>query len=132
MAYTIKLWEMGIPAGPSSGMALALADKKIRDGLRGNIVVLSADNNFKYPQLLFNGFTKHRDQILNQHPKLELEQPMKAYLRELEQKIDADDLGTKIAQVYSVPQPGLIRNAWEIEDIVAGASKVNTCMEKPG
>jgi hypothetical protein len=119
MAYTVKLWEKGIPAGPSSGMALALAGKKIRDGLRGNIVVLSADNNFKYPQLLFDELTKHRDEILKRRPELQLEQALSAYLSELEKKLDGGGLYDRISRAYAVKQPGEIREAWDIEEIVA-------------
>jgi cysteine synthase len=121
MAYTVKLWEQGIPAGPSSGMALALAAEKIRDGLRGNIVVLSADNNFKYPQLLFDEFTKHRGAILERHS--DLEQPLQKYLDELRQAIEAGGLDARIARAYSVPAPGTIRDALEIEDIVAESQR---------
>lgn len=121
MAYTIKLWEQGIPAGPSSGMALALAADRISQGLRGSIVVLSADNNFKYPQLLFDEFTRHRDAILQLHP--ELERPLEKYLDELQQTIEVGGLGGRISRAYSVPAPGTIRDALEIEDIVAESQK---------
>ena len=121
LAFTVKLWEKGIPAGPSSGMALALADRQIRDGLRGNIVVLSADNNFKYPQLLFDELTAHRDTILWRHDKLmALERPLDAYLGELERRIEADEVCTRIAELYSVARRGTIQDVIEIEDIVAG------------
>ena len=123
MAFTVKLWEKGIRAGPSSGMALALAHQRIRDGLRGNIVVLSADNNFKYPRLLHDELTKHRDDILARHPELRLERPLQDYLDELQRKLDAGDLTARIAEAYAVPCPGTIQDAWEIEDIVAAASK---------
>lgn len=123
LAYTIKLWEKGIPAGPSSGMSLALANTRISDGLRGNIVVLSADNNFKYPQLLFDEISKHRDSILERHADLDLSQPLQRYLDELEQKIAADDLVKRIAELYAVPAPGTIQDAMEIEEIVAAAHK---------
>ncbi len=122
MAFTIKLREHGIPAGPSSGMALALADKKIRDGMRGNIVVLSADNNFKYPQMLLDDFTKHREAILERRQDLQLEKPLDDYLAELQRKVEAKELGGRITELYSA-KPGTIRDAWEIEDIVAQSFK---------
>ncbi len=120
LAFTVKLWEHGIPAGPSSGMALALAHGRIREGLRGNIVVLSADNNFKYPRLLFDELSAHRDVILYRHGKMGIEGPLDAYLEELERKVESDEVYARIAKLYSVAQPGTIRDVIDIEEIVAG------------
>ena len=119
-AFTVKLWQGGIPAGPSTGMALSLAYNKIRSGLRGNIVAISADNNLKYPELLIAELTRHKTEILSRYPELELAEPIETYLEEAQTAVTENRMSKCIQQQYSIDSPGTTFEVQDIEDIVEG------------
>lgn len=117
-AFTVKLWQKGIPAGPSTGMALSLAYKKIRAGLSGNMVVISADSNLKYPDLLATELSQKKDEILKRYPELELAEPIEQYLAELEKAAGENHLTKSIQNCYSIEKPGNIFEVQDIEEII--------------
>jgi len=120
-AFSVKLWSEGVAAGPSTGMALALADRQARAGLRGNIVVISADSNLKYPGLIRSELIKHREEILCRYPELDLGRPIERAIEEADRDIGSHRTERRIQQAYSVSSAGAIFDAEEIEEIVAGA-----------
>lgn len=117
-AFTVKLWQEGICAGPSTGMALSVAYRKIHDGLRGNIIAISADSNLKYPELLISELTMHRDEIVSRYPEFELAEPIEQYLEDARNAIDEERMVKSIRRHYQIETPGAVFEVQDIEDIV--------------
>lgn len=119
-AFAVKLWQEGIPAGPSTGMALSLAYNKIRSGLGGNIIVISADNNLKYSGLMISELTKHKDEILKRYPELDLADPIENYMKEAEDAINSERMSQSIKRHYQVDKTGSQFEVQDIEEIIIG------------
>lgn len=104
-AYAAKLWEAGITAGPSTGMALAEAHRLVREGASGNMVVISPDSNFKYGDLLEHNLSMLRDEILDRYPDLELERVIERYIDYLDQQAGQEWMLDRIAECYPCAAP---------------------------
>ncbi len=120
-AYTAKLWEQGIPAGPSTGMALSQAVRMIEQGATGNIVVISPDNNFKYADLIVEQLEAHREEIIGRYPSLELEHTLTAYVHHLNTAGGLDRILRRVRECYPGEAQGQVFGVTDIDDIVTGA-----------
>ncbi len=120
-AFTAKLWKMGIPAGPSTGMALAKAYRMVHhEGTIGNIVVISPDSNFKYGNLISEHLETLQGQIIDRYPKLELEGTIEFYIKQLAMWADSNWMLDRVRECYPQAVEGKLFEVRDIEDIVAG------------
>ncbi len=120
-AFTAKLWEMGIPAGPSTGMALAQAYRMVHhEGAIGNIVVISPDSNFKYGDLISERLEILQDQITDRYPELELEGTIEFYIKQLALWAGIKWMIDRVHECYPHAGEGKFFEVRDIEDIVAG------------
>lgn len=119
-AFTTKLWELGLPAGPSTGMALSRAYRMARQGARGNIVVVSPDNDFKYADLLTERLERYGDEILARYPELGLDRAIDDHLEELRGRGGLDGLLAAVRSAYPSEREGRLFEVSDIEDIVTG------------
>jgi cysteine synthase len=119
-AFTAKLWQLGIPAGPSTGMAMAQAYRMIAGGASGNIVVISPDSNFKYGDLISDRLAALKDEIDERFPDLELEDTIDEYVRHLTNNAGMAWVIERLRECYPTATEGGLFQANDIEDIVAG------------
>lgn len=119
LAFTALLWGEGINAGPSTGMVLAHAYKMIRQGAKGTIVVLSADSDFKYGDLLLQRFQETKEEILTRYPELGLKATIENYMRHLERK-DMYWIEKKIFESYFPSKAGQVFQVKYLEEIGLG------------
>ncbi|MBW2260821.1 MAG: pyridoxal-phosphate dependent enzyme [Deltaproteobacteria bacterium] len=117
-AFTAKLWQLGIPAGPSTGMALSRAFAMVKEGVKGDIVVLSPDSDFKYTDLIPERLQLLGEEITARHPELELEDAIDDYTRHLENRGGLERMLARVRECYSPPREGRIFGVSDIEDIV--------------
>ena len=120
-AYTTWLWGQGIDAGPSTGMALAQAHRMVREGATGNIVVISPDSGFKYGDLLTAELTRLRDEMLDRHAELEIDEVLGAYLAHLEADRGLAWTLKRVRECYPASAKGCLYGVQDIEEIVTGA-----------
>jgi hypothetical protein len=109
---------MGIPAGPSTGMALARTYHLIQDGRMGHIVVISPDNNFKYGDLISENLINHKDDIIKRYPELELEKTISRYVDFLKNTRDEKWMLERVGECYPVETEGKLFKVGDIENIV--------------
>lgn len=119
-AFTAKLWEMGVPAGPSTGMAMAQAYRMISNGMTGNIVVISPDSNFKYADLISERLTNLKEGIIARYPELELDETIEAYIRHLTQAAGLEYMLSRVRDCYPATAEGRVFGVEDIDDIVTG------------
>jgi len=119
-AFTAKLWEQGIPAGPSTGMALAQAYKMIEAGEIGNIVILSPDNNFKYGDLIVERLTTLKKEITERYPELKLSSVIEDYMKHFRKQAGLEWTLERVRECYPAKFEGKIFHVKDIEDIVTG------------
>jgi cysteine synthase B len=117
-AFTAKLWQLGIQAGPSTGMALALAYRMVRQGASGNIVITSPDNNFKYGDLIREKLADTREEIIARYPELEIDDTIDEYVKHLEESYSLAWTLEQVRKHYPVTPAGRLFQYQDIEDIV--------------
>ncbi|MBW2277590.1 MAG: pyridoxal-phosphate dependent enzyme [Deltaproteobacteria bacterium] len=123
-AFTAKLWACGIPAGPSTGMALAQAHELVRGGATGNLVVISPDSNFKYGDLIRDSLREMKDDIIARHPELEIDDSIDAYVEEMKESSGLGHTLQRIRQCYPIDVRGQLYREHDIHDIVWAAQRV--------
>jgi cysteine synthase A len=119
-AFTAWLWQMGIPAGPSTGMAMTQAYRMVREGATGNIVVISPDSNFKYGDLIADSLAVYGDDIVERYPELELDETIHKYEDHLTESAHMEWMLERVRACYPCEARGDLYRARDIEDIVAG------------
>lgn len=119
-ALTTLLYGEEINAGPSTGMALSKAYKMIREEAKGTIVVISADSNLIYPDLLVERLEQTEEGILKRYPKLGLKKTIAMYIDYLKEKAGMEWIERRIKESYSPTKVGQIFPAWQIEEIGLG------------
>ncbi len=128
-AFTAKLWGLGIPAGPSTGLALAQAHKMVQEGASGNIVVISPDSNFKYGDLISESLAKLGDEITGRYKGLELESTLSAYIQHLKDSSGMKWMLDRVRACYTRYEHGGLFEARNIEGIVAGKYGIGAPVE---
>jgi len=128
-AFTAKLWALGIPAGPSTGMALAQAYRMIREGACGNIVVISPDSNFKYGDLISESLATLEDEITGRYEDFELESTIHAYIQHLYDSSGMKWMINRVRTCYTRYEFGEIFESRNIVDIVAGKYNIGAPAE---
>lgn len=117
-AFTAKLWACGVPAGPSTGLALAQAWKMVRGGAEGNLVVISPDSNFKYGDVILDSLREFKADIVTRLPELELDEAIDAYLEEMSQAYGLGQTLQRVHQCYPVDHRGRLFDPQDIHDVV--------------
>jgi len=119
-AFTAKLWAMGIPAGPSTGMALSRAWRMARNGAIGNIVVISPDSSFKYHDLIAERLEMLGGEITQRYPALDLDRAIDSYLGHLAGVWGLARMLARVRECYTPLREGRTFGVRDIEDIVLG------------
>jgi uncharacterized protein (DUF433 family) len=119
-AFTVKLWQTGVPAGPSTGMALAQAYRMVREGATGNLVITSPDNNFKYGDLIRDKLKDTKEEIITRYPELELDDVIDDYVRHLSGAYSLEWTLEQVRKHYPVTFRGRMFEPKDIEDVVLG------------
>ena len=114
-AYAAKLWQLGVPAGPSTGLALAHARCLVEHGTLGDIVVISPDNNFKYARLIAETLAANEQEIRARYPDLELDDTIAAYRAHLEEARGPEWTSARIDACYPARGEGMVFEARSVE-----------------
>ncbi len=123
-AFTAKLWDLGIPAGPSTGMALSQATRLVRQGAEGDVIVISPDSNFKYGDLLCDKLTTLKADIVARYPELGLKDAIGRYLSHLERNAGIEWTLKQVRECYPTSAEGGLFGVEDIEEIVRGKAKL--------
>ena len=128
-AYTAKLWQLGVPAGPSTGMALAHARGLIEHGTVGDIVVISPDSNFRYGDLISAELDALAPAILSRYPDLALGETLGAYVAHLSNDRGLLWMLARARECYATRTEGRVFEASRVEDLVDARREV--CQRPP-
>lgn len=119
-AFTAKLWQTGVPAGPSTGMALAQAYRMVREGATGNLVIISPDNNFKYGDLIPEKLKDTKEEISARYPELELDDVIDDYVSHMSGSYSLEWTLEQVRKHYPVTFRGRMFEPKDIDDVVLG------------
>jgi len=109
-ASLIKLWSKGIKAGPSSGLVMAYAEKLAKQKKDSRILVILADNDYKYYEWINKILKAYLPEILKRYP--ELKDLAKKYIEYLKRMPSLSQRLESIKKLYSSNRKGCIYS-WE-------------------
>lgn len=113
-ASLIKLWSKGIKAGPSSGLVMAYAEKLAKQKKDSRILVILADNDYKYYEWINKILKAYLPEILKRYP--ELKDLAKKYIEYLKRMPSLSQRLESIKKLYSSNRKGCIYSWEEFEE----------------
>lgn len=113
-----------IYAGPSTGMGLAMAHeliyKEIAKGDKLDIVVISPDNTFKYPDDIVNKLNLVEEEIIQRYPEFGLENKIIDIKEYLTKKANKNWVFKRVQECYSPTREGKVYSGKDIQEIIEG------------